>query len=229
MEIKFAIIGRGFGKNYTRLLKEMGINFITANKDNANKTIKWADAVIIASPAKTHFEYIKKAKNKHILVEKPMVMSVKEALEVKKLLGNKVFMVGHQYCYNDEVRKLKPLKKISLTHSYQTKNLNPFWEISPHLFSVIDLLGFRGEIELKIINPLITQSLLLTNNLVVHANSVEKIRIWLFDGVELKQPKKEPLKAELEHFIDCIKTGKTPLTDIEHGIRVIKQIEQWEK
>ena len=36
---------------------------------------------------------------------------------------------------------------------------------------------------------------------------------------------KEPLHAECSHFIECIKTGKKPLTDGEHGLSVVKILE----
>ena len=36
----------------------------------------------------------------------------------------------------------------------------------------------------------------------------------------------EPLQAELNHFIDCIEQDKTPLTDGENGLKVIRVIEK---
>lgn len=36
---------------------------------------------------------------------------------------------------------------------------------------------------------------------------------------------REPLRNELEHFFECIKEQKTPLTDIEHGVRVIRSLD----
>jgi len=41
--------------------------------------------------------------------------------------------------------------------------------------------------------------------------------------------KKEPLKAELEHFIDCIKKRSKPETDGEEGLRVLKILALCEK
>lgn len=41
------------------------------------------------------------------------------------------------------------------------------------------------------------------------------VRIPKFDMVE-------PLKMECRHFIDCVKTGKRPLTDGENGLEVLK-------
>ena len=37
--------------------------------------------------------------------------------------------------------------------------------------------------------------------------------------------KKEPLRAECEHFIDCVTTRKTPKTDGKNGLRVLKILE----
>ena len=205
--MRIGLLGTGkWGKHYARLIPEYGELVIMNRKIDPT-----VDCVVIATPSDTHFKYIKEAlkANKHVLVEKPMVLSLKEAMEVKKLLRDKVFMVAHQYCYNDEVRKQRPLERISLTHS-NSAGRNFFWEIAPHLFSVVDLLDFKGKVELKLVN------------------TPEKIREWLFDNNKLEEPKTEPLRNELEHFIDCVKNSKTPLTDIEHALRVITNMEKYE-
>jgi len=38
-------------------------------------------------------------------------------------------------------------------------------------------------------------------------------------------PKGEPLKLECQHFIDCIMSGDTPLTDAEEALRVLRVLE----
>jgi len=40
---------------------------------------------------------------------------------------------------------------------------------------------------------------------------------------------KEPLRAELEHFLDCIENGKTPLTDAKHALSVVRVMSAVEK
>lgn len=204
--MRIGLLGTGhWGKNYVRLLPEFGELIIMDRAIDPS-----VDCVVIATPAHTHYAYIKEALKlgKHILVEKPMVLSLRQARQVKRSLSNKVFMVSHQYCFNDEVRKQKPFLKIQLTHSYQGEN--PYWEIAPHLFSVVDLLDFKGEVELNLVR------------------STDKIREWMFDGTQLKEPKTEPLRNEIEHFINCIKNNKKPRTDINHAIQVIKNIEKYE-
>jgi len=71
-------------------------------------------------------------------------------------------------------------------------------------------LNFDGEIKLKFFS------------------SKEKVRIWKFDGAPLKEPTTEPLRNEIEHFVDCIKNAKTPLTNIDHALGVIENIEKYE-
>ena len=210
--MKFGLLGKGnWGRHYARLLPEFGELVVMDRKIYSS-----VDAVIIATPAVTHFEYIKQAleANKHILVEKPMVLSLKAAKKIKELINDKVFMVGHQYCYNDAVQELinKPLKEISLEHSMPLgkKKKELYWDVAPHLFSVVELLNFYGEIKLKFYS------------------SKEKVRIWKFDGTPLKEPSTEPLRNEIEHFVDCVKNAKTPLTNIDHALGVIENIEKYE-
>ncbi len=42
------------------------------------------------------------------------------------------------------------------------------------------------------------------------------------DGLPIELHKAEPLKAEMQHFIDCVSTKKTPKTDVEEGLKVLK-------
>ncbi|HIC99763.1 MAG TPA: gfo/Idh/MocA family oxidoreductase, partial [Piscirickettsiaceae bacterium] len=52
-----------------------------------------------------------------------------------------------------------------------------------------------------------------------------KQELKLFNQEWIKEAKinrKEPLRNEIEHFIWCIKTGKTPITDGRAGLHVLK-------
>lgn len=44
-------------------------------------------------------------------------------------------------------------------------------------------------------------------------------------GQVVSLPADEPLRRECEHFLDCVLTGKSPLTDGENGVRVLKVLE----
>jgi predicted dehydrogenase len=38
-------------------------------------------------------------------------------------------------------------------------------------------------------------------------------------------PNAEPLRLECEHFVQCIREGRTPLSDGESGLRVVRILE----
>lgn len=71
------------------------------------------DAVIIATPVKTHTSLTLKALNagKHVLVEKPFTTSVKEAEQLMDLALRRklVLMVDHVFLYTPAVRKIKEI------------------------------------------------------------------------------------------------------------------------
>lgn len=59
--------------------------------DSWNRLVEMVDAIYIASPHPTHYEYIMKAlnANKHVLCEKPMVLCAEEAVEAYDLAAQK--------------------------------------------------------------------------------------------------------------------------------------------
>lgn len=68
-------------------------------------------AVVIATPPSTHFSLAVQAlkAGKHILLEKPMVTSLEQAVQLQPLVSQSrsIFMVGLQYVYNPAVQYLK--------------------------------------------------------------------------------------------------------------------------
>jgi UDP-2-acetamido-3-amino-2,3-dideoxy-glucuronate N-acetyltransferase len=44
-------------------------------------------------------------------------------------------------------------------------------------------------------------------------------------GESVPLEKFEPLKAECQHFVDCVRTRQTPLTDAQEGLRVLKVLD----
>lgn len=128
---------------------------VSLNIDEIIKNPK-IDGVIIATPTRTHFPIAKKAllSGKHILIEKPMTMSLKEA-KILIALGKKnkkVVMVDHTFLYNDAVLKIKKLidKKIlgkilyidcvrANLGLFQT-DVNVVFDLASHDFSIISFL-----------------------------------------------------------------------------------------
>ncbi len=114
------------------------------------------DAVIIATPASTHYNLTKDSllKDKHVLVEKPLAMKVDEAEELIELAKKKkrILMVGHTFIFNPAVNKIKTyikkkeLGRIYYLHSRRT-NLGPLrqdvsamWDLAPHDISIFSYL-----------------------------------------------------------------------------------------
>lgn len=121
---------------------------ISANKD--------IDAVIIASPANTHFTIAKQVTSagKHVLIEKPMTTSMHEADELIKLqeLHKTVAMVGHTFEYNASIRRIKHLIHKDtfgeIYYMYSTRvnlgqirgDINALWNLAPHDISIMTYL-----------------------------------------------------------------------------------------
>ena len=54
---------------------------------------------------------------------------------------------------------------------------------------------------------------------------VEAITLRTGDIFIPKVPSGEPLKLEVQHFLDCIQHDRQPITDGEEGVRVVKVLE----
>src|SRR5260370_14413432 len=71
------------------------------------------DAVVIATPVRTHFQLAREAllHDNHVLVEKPLAASVTEAEELVALAQERqrILMVGHTFEYNPAVNELRKL------------------------------------------------------------------------------------------------------------------------
>ena len=113
-------------------------------------------AVIIATPAETHFEIAKKMllAGKHVLVEKPITLNSEDAhiLNELALENDRILMVGHLLLFHPAILKIKEFvdegKLGKLQYIYSNRlNLgtirteeNILWSFAPHDISVIQYL-----------------------------------------------------------------------------------------
>ncbi|GCE46807.1 putative dehydrogenase [Thermosporothrix hazakensis] len=111
------------------------------------------DAVVVATPVKTHYRLAKEALlcGKHVLVEKPLTASVAEAEELVALAKemNCVLMVGHTFEYSpavNELRKLVQAGELGRIYCVETERLNlglfrndinVIWDLAPHDVSIL--------------------------------------------------------------------------------------------
>lgn len=171
--ITLALVGAGqWGKNYIHTIKSLPdcrLKYICAkssqtlslfNDDyikatNYRDLFKFTDidGVIIATPGSTHFkiasDFLKKGYN--LLVEKPLTVSYKEALNLKNLYENlkkkPVVLVGYIDLYNSPFIKLQEylnsigeIRYISfegLNNGVFRSDMSVIWEWGPHGVSMV--------------------------------------------------------------------------------------------
>ncbi len=179
--LNIAVVGAGdWGRNHVRTffnLAECYLLYICDNNEGVLSDMKrlypkvkatsnydeilndsTVDAIVIASSAMSHYALAKQAieAKKHVFVEKPFSLNVKDAEELIRLAKKegKKLMVGHLLIYHPAVRKLKELIDTGevgdVYYIYcQRVNLgkirrdeNALWSFGPHDISVaLHLIG----------------------------------------------------------------------------------------
>lgn len=170
-----ALIGIGeWGQNYlhtTATLKNVEIKYICAQTQQTlnlfpdtyiktlsiNDLLKYKDieGFIIATAGSTHFAIAKQLLSLgcNLLIEKPLTVSYKEALELQKIwqIKKSKILVGHLYLYNPAYQVLKRLlKNIRKVKSIQFEgqsspirtDVSVIWDWGPHPISMLlDLIN----------------------------------------------------------------------------------------
>lgn len=103
-------------------------------------------------------------------------------------------------------------------------NIETSW-ITPVKVRKINVLGKKGSCE----GDYILQTLKFWDTFVSREYDDFSDLVLKFSGGDAKEvyiEKEEPLKLELEHFIDCIKNGREPEVNGESGMKVLEVIEK---
>lgn len=229
------------------------------------------EAVIIATPAKTHAKIATNFLRKGIAVftEKPMVVSTSEAAALKavtKKTGTP-FMVGYQYIFNDHIQFIKSeiesgsFGKILTVISEQaliprSADINVFWDAGSHPLSIFQyffepkkLLTTEGvithdsaEVKIKLENaPSLEIIATCLGEIKIRKLTIvgEKATAVLDETLDKNKvaitkngkttypeiPTQAPLQNELEHFLHCLETGKTPISNIDFGCQITDWLE----
>ena len=111
------------------------------------------DAVVIATPAATHFDLARAVlkAGKHVFVEKPMATKVAEVDELSRCAKERglIVMVGHTFIYNSAVRYVKKLIETGdlgeIRYIYSQRlnlgrirsDIDALWNFAPHDISII--------------------------------------------------------------------------------------------
>ena len=118
------------------------------------------DAVVIATPAATHYRLARAAlrAGKHVLVEKPLTTSVAEADELVALAAQhqRVLLVDHIFLYTPAVAKMAELvgagalgdlvffDAVRINLGIFQHDVSVLWDLAPHDVSIIDYLIGRA-------------------------------------------------------------------------------------
>lgn len=110
------------------------------------------DAVVVATPADTHFELARQvlSSGRSVFVEKPLATTVAECEELIELAAQKnlVLMVGHTFEFNaavdyvDELISRRDLGQIYYIYSQRLnlgvvrRDVNALWNLAPHDISI---------------------------------------------------------------------------------------------
>ncbi|MBV9958531.1 MAG: Gfo/Idh/MocA family oxidoreductase [Acidobacteria bacterium] len=114
------------------------------------------DAVVIATPVATHFQFAKDALSagKHVLIEKPFTASAREAEELIELAERQrlTVMVDHTFIYTGAVRKIKEtvesgelgdllyFDSVRINLGLFQRDINVVWDLAPHDLSIMDYI-----------------------------------------------------------------------------------------
>ena len=111
------------------------------------------DAILVATPVSTHYELALAAlrAGKHVLVEKPLAASSRQALELLETAADRglVLMPGHTFLYSPPVRMIHDLLEsgeLGEIYFISTSRVNlgihqpdvsVVWDLGPHDFSIL--------------------------------------------------------------------------------------------
>ena len=175
-KVHIAVVGAGYwGKNHIRTLDELNAlgAIVESNEINRNEILSLypqikvvtrledlgsneIDGVVIATPAPTHLKLAKASikMGKPTLIEKPLVLSVKEAKELHRhtIKHNGKVMVGHLLLFHPAIIKMKTLlddgflgelqyvysNRLSLGKVRESENV--FWSFAPLDVSIFQYL-----------------------------------------------------------------------------------------
>lgn len=141
------------------------------------KILDKVDAVSIAVPTTLHYKVAKffLENDKHVLLEKPMTATIKEAKDLLKIHSkhkNLIFQIGHIERFNVAIQKLQELKKVPIF--IEASRLGPFTARSIDVSVILDLMIHDIDIILQLVDskikridaigvPILTDSIDMAN------------------------------------------------------------------
>ncbi len=124
------------------------------------------DAVAVATPVRGHFPIARAAleRGKHVLLEKPLALSMAEGRELVELAGRSglKLMCDHTFCYTSAVRKIREVVQrgdlgellyfdsIRVNLGHFQEDCNVVWDLATHDLSIIDFVVARKPVSVSV-------------------------------------------------------------------------------
>lgn len=219
---------------------------------DANHLIAEVDAVSIATPTVTHFEYARKAlrAGKHVFVEKPITATVEEAEELVALAEEKnlVLQVGHIERFNEALIRAErhianPMSISSLRtcqYNGRCRDVSVVLDLMIHDLDII--LSYFGQWESikaegkkyyddqwDLVWADIDFGRSRTARLQANRNALTDERLMSFNfdaeppiNINFHQKTNDALMEEVKDFIGSIKEGRKPKVSGTDGLLALK-------
>jgi len=194
--LALGVIGCGqWGPNHVRVFSELERSTVVACADPASDRLdrigrrfphvrtmtdyrdllsdESIDAVVVATPTKTHAQIVREALNagKHVLAEKPLCTRSSEAQALAKLADTtgRVLMVGHVFLFNNGINKLREkiqndeLGRIHYLDAVRTNlgpvrgDVNALYDLGTHDITIFNYLLDSVPVEVSALGRCISQ------------------------------------------------------------------------
>ncbi len=164
--------------------QEMAERYDTTAFASVDELLDQVEAVVIAVPTVLHYEYAKKALHKgvHVLVEKPMTVTVAQAEELIAIAREKqlVLQVGHVERFNGAVMELS--KIVTAPRMIQSRRLAPFNNRITDVGVVMDLLIHDLDITLNLVTSPLRKFFAIGSKVVSNHEDVAIINLEFENG-----------------------------------------------
>lgn len=200
--IQTALIGHGYWGSkllsYLKADKRFKIKHICDSKTNMNLVWPEVEAVIVATPIDTHYQVVKEAlsHNINVFAEKPLTLTVKECLELKKLAEEKNLFLAVEYTQTFSPSLKLAAEKInvgqiqaiemSVKHLGRFLNFDVYWLLATHCLSILDMFVSLEQLNFRRFDFLVERGLAETGQILFWNEQIKgKISLGLnFPGKE---------------------------------------------
>ncbi len=160
----FKLISVSDKSKFNLLRAKKDFPFIATSKDYKKTITDNIDLVVIATPTETHFKISKYAleRKKHILVEKPISLSINEVLNLEKISkkNKKKIFVDYPFIFSGSINFIRKViennrfGKLDEIESYREqapvrKDVNVVWDLAVHDLSILFYLLKSNPIKSK--------------------------------------------------------------------------------